>query len=118
MDNNPPPPLRGSAKLDDGSWIFYSTDETLYETTYLLGRRRRYRYDAWCKLPGMPGEKPERPPDDWRTPGFVISEIFRDWRDELSGWLKEKHKSDKPFNVRQAFEAYLHQVVTFTVGQS
>ena len=95
--------------------FFYSTDETLYETSYLLARRRRYRYDVWCKMPGVPGKRPENPPEDWPTPGFVISDILRDWKDEMMERLKENHKSCKPFKLRQAFEAYLHQV-TFIHG--
>ena len=83
---------------------FFSTDETLYETSYLLARRRRYRYDVWCKMPGVPGKRTENPPEDWPTPGFVISDILRDWKDEMTETLKENHKSTKPFKLRQAFE--------------
>ena len=63
----------------------------------------------------MPEKTQEYPPEDWPTPGFVISNILRDWKDEMTEPLKENRKSTKPFKLRQAFEAYLHQV-TFIRG--
>ena len=92
--------------------FFYSTDATLYETPYLLARRRKYRYNAWVN---MPEKKQETPPEDWTKPGFVVSDMLWDWKDEMTETLKEAHKSTTPFKLCQAFEAYLHQV-TFIHG--
>eukprot|EP00974_Lingulodinium_polyedra_P069168 6696657-Lingulodinium_polyedra.AAC.1 len=43
-------PLRGMAKLEDGSWIFHNTATALQLVTDLLGRRQHYRKQAWANV--------------------------------------------------------------------